>query len=117
MSPGRAGLAEAHPGAVTELQSVVWQPSVHSPRPEQGLGAAAWALLPGQVLAPSVSGCGSTPGEEGAWWAAAAGASTPGTLEQAAESLGCGGTQMTFPTLDSILPSLGLETTGPQETS
>ena len=88
MSPGRAGFAEACPGAVTEQQSVACKPSIHTPRAQQALNAALWALLLGQVLAPHVSDCGSASGEEGGWQAEAAKASLLGTPKEAPDSLG-----------------------------
>lgn len=116
MSPGRAGFAEARPGAVTERQSVACKPSIHTPKAQQALDAALWALLLGQVLAPYMSDCGSASGEEGGWQAAAARASPLGIPKEAPESLRGGvGAQMTSLTLDSILlegAALGMETTG-----
>lgn len=94
VSPGRAGFAEACPGAVTEQQSVACKPSIHTPRAQQALDAALWALLLGQVLATHVSDCGSASGEEGGWQAAAARASLLGTPKEAPESRGEGGAQM-----------------------
>lgn len=88
MSPGRAGFAEACPGAVTEQQSVACKPSIHTPRAQQALNAALWALLLGQVLAPHVSDCGSASGEEGGWQAEAAKVSLLGTPKEAPDSLG-----------------------------
>lgn len=53
MSPGRVGFAEAGPGAVTEWQSVACELSIRISRAQQGLGAALWALLSGQVWLPT----------------------------------------------------------------
>lgn len=67
VSSSRVGFAHTRPGAVTERQSVACEPSSHTSRAQQGLDAAFWALLLGQVLAPHVSDCGSAPEEEGGW--------------------------------------------------
>ena len=97
VSSSRVGFAQTRPGAVTERQSVACEPSIHTSRAQQGLDAAFWALLLGQVLAPHVSDCGSAPEEEGGWQ----GEST-GNPERNSRISGGGGAQMTFLTLDSI---------------